>query len=188
MADKKVQTIHQYLTFKLADESYAVSVANIREVLMIPKITKVPRMPDFMSGIINLRGMVVPVLDLCKKFGIGETRMTPETGIIVTEITKVEDDGGTSELVIGVFSEMVQKVISIEPADIEPPPKIGVAIDTEFIVGMGHVENEFIIILDINKILTGRELRVLKDGAAEVSEGAADERSPTPETALAGGE
>ncbi len=165
MNDNRSKDIHQYLTFKLADESYAVNVANIKEVLMIPKITKVPRMPDFMSGIINLRGTVVPILDLCKKFGIGETRMTPETGIIVTEITKREKDGSESELVIGVFSEMVQKVISIEPKEIEPPPKIGVAIDTDFIVGMGHVENEFIIILDINKILTGYELQALQNGA-----------------------
>lgn len=175
MTENRTKEIHQYLTFKLANESYAVNVANIKEVLMIPKITKVPRMPEFMNGIINLRGTVVPILDLCKKFGIGETRMTPETGIIVTEITKRERDGTESELVIGVFSEMVQKVISIEPKDIEPPPKIGVAIDTDFIVGMGHVDNEFIIILDINKILTGSEMNALQSGAEGGAETAEDD-------------
>lgn len=187
MADKKPQEIHQYLTFKLAEESYAVNVANIREVLMIPKITKVPKMPDFMSGIINLRGTVVPVLDLCKKFGIGETRMTAETGIIVTEIQKIETDGAASTLVIGVFSEMVQKVISIEPEDIEPPPKIGIAIDTDFIVGMGHVDSEFIIILDINKILTGRDFRALQDGALSAGDGESEAEAEEPAEAVGAG-
>lgn len=154
--------IHQYLTFKLADEIYAVNVANIKEVLGVPKITKVPRMPPFMSGIINLRGSVVPVLDLAKKFGIGETSQTIETSIIVTEILNTKGDGTTEELTIGIYSDLVQKVITIEPSEIEPPPKIGVAIDTAFIRGMGHVDSRFIIILDINKILTGSELQEIQ--------------------------
>ncbi len=188
MAEKKAQDIHQYLTFKLAEESYAVNVSSIKEVLNIPKITKVPRMPDFMSGIINLRGSVVPVLDLCKKFGIGETRMTEETGIIVTEIKKRERDGTEADLVIGVFSEEVQKVISIEPKDIEPPPKIGVAIDTDFIVGMGHVDTEFIIILDINKILTGTELRTLQSNAEEAETAVEADAGDEPDAEAADGE
>ncbi len=151
-------TIHQYLTFKLADEVYAINVINIKEVLGVPRITKVPRMPEFMSGIINLRGSVVPVLDLCKKFRLGETAMSVETGIIVTEISSELSDGKTENLTIGIFSDMVQKVITIEPKDVEPPPKIGIAIDTAFITGMGHVDGNFIVILNINKILTGTEL------------------------------
>lgn len=167
MTDKNRQEIHQYLTFKLADEMYAVNVANIKEVLGIPKITKVPKMPPHMKGIINLRGSVVPVLDLCKKFDLGEITVTEKTGIIVTEIFRNKDDGTEEELVIGIFSDEVQKVITIEPESIEPPPKIGVSIDTEFIQGMGHVENNFIMILNINKILTGSEMEELQSTAVE---------------------
>lgn len=167
MEETDRKEIHQYLTFKLAEEVYAISVSNIKEVLGVPRITKVPRMPEFMSGIINLRGSVVPVLDLCKKFGLGETSMTVNTSIIVTEIDVVSDDGTNEKLTIGIFSDLVQKVITIEPEDIEPPPKIGVAIDTSFIQGMGHLESCFIIILDINKILTGNEMNLLKENSVE---------------------
>jgi purine-binding chemotaxis protein CheW len=158
MSDPKISDINQYLTFMLADEMYAINVSNIKEVLSVPRLTKVPKMPDFMNGIINLRGNVVPVIDLCKKFHLGETAMTVDTGIIVTEIDSWKDDGTTERLTIGVFSDLVEKVVTIEPADIQPPPKIGIAIDTAFIMGMGRVNEEFIIILNIDKILTGREL------------------------------
>jgi len=167
MAEIKQKDIHQYLTFKLAEDVYAINVVNIKEVLGVPRITKVPRMPECMSGIINLRGSVVPVLDLCKKFELGETTMTVDTGIIVTEITNVHEDGSTELLTIGIFSDMVQKVITIEDQDIEPPPKIGIAIDTAFIDGMGHVDDNFIVILNINKILTGSELQEIQENAVE---------------------
>lgn len=167
MADSTRNIIHQYLTFKLADEVYAINVANIKEVLGVPRLTKVPKMPPFMMGIINLRGSAVPVLDLCKKFGIGETSMTADTNIIVTEIDMQKADGTTEELIIGMFSDIVQKVITIDPESIEPPPKIGIAIDTAFIKGMGHIDGNFIIILDINKILTGNELQEITENAVE---------------------
>jgi purine-binding chemotaxis protein CheW len=165
MAEVNRKDINQYLTFKLANEVYAINVASIKEVLGIPKITKVPRMPDYMRGIINLRGGVVPVLDLCVKFDLGETQNTPDTGIIVTEIENSLEDGTREILTIGIFSDVVQKVITIEPEEIEPPPKIGVAIDTAFIRGMGHVGENFIIILNIDKILSGTELLELQENA-----------------------
>ncbi|HNY21467.1 MAG TPA: chemotaxis protein CheW [Treponemataceae bacterium] len=165
MAEINRKDINQYLTFKLANEVYAINVASIKEVLGIPKITKVPRMPDYMRGIINLRGGVVPVLDLCVKFDLGETQNTPDTGIIVTEIENAREDGTRETLTIGIFSDVVQKVITIEPEEIEPPPKIGVAIDTAFIRGMGHVGENFIIILNIDKILSGTELREVQENA-----------------------
>ncbi len=163
LTDKDKTGIHQYLTFKLAEERYAINVAYIKEVLSVPRITKVPRMPDYMSGIINLRGSVVPVVDLCKKFGLGETTMGVDTGIIVSEILQNQEDGDGKILTVGVFSDAVEKVITIEDENIEPPPKIGVAIDTAFIRGMGHVGDEFIIILNINRILTGTELETLQE-------------------------
>ena len=163
MQDSAQKEINQYLTFKIADELYAINVGNIREVLSVTRLTKIPRMPDFMSGIINLRGTGVPVLDLCKKFGLGETVQTINTGIIVTEISNVREDGFQEILTIGIFSDLIQKVITIEPSEIEPPPKIGIKINNAFIVGMGHIENNFIIILNIEKILSGTELQEIQD-------------------------
>jgi len=168
MPEINQKDINQYLTFKIADEVYAVNVGNIREVLSVTRLTKIPRMPDFMSGIINLRGTGVPVLDLCKKFGLGETAQTVNTGIIVTEISSVREDGLQENLTIGIFSDLIQKVITIEPSEIEPPPKIGIKINTAFIVGMGHIENNFIIILNIEKILSGTELQEIQANPQEV--------------------
>lgn len=162
MAETKHTDINQYLTFKLLDEVYAVKVTYIREVLNLTRITKVPRMPDFMIGIINLRGKVVPVLDLTKKFGLGDTETTQNTAIIVTMITKRGDEGKDEELTIGMLSNSVQKVITIEPNDIQGPPQIGIAIDTAFITGMTQIDGNFVIILDINKILTGTEVSALE--------------------------
>jgi purine-binding chemotaxis protein CheW len=158
--------IHQYLAFRLDKELYAINVGSIKEVLNVPKITKVPKMPIYMSGIINLRGSAVPVLDLCKKFSFGETAFTSDTSIIVIEVETRDEDGVTSKSVIGIFSDEVQKVITIEPQSIEPPPRIGIAIDTAFIRGMGRLGEQFIIILDIDKILTENEMQVLQDNIA----------------------
>ncbi len=159
-----ITDINQYLTFKLADEQYAVSVANVKEVLEVTDITKVPRMPVFMSGVINLRGSVVPVIDLKLKFGMGETVNTVNTGIIVTEIdNKLEEAEESEKLVIGVFSDSVQKVLTIEPDEIKPAPKIGIPIDTEFIHGMVQRDGNFIIILDISRILNTEELVTLQN-------------------------
>jgi len=149
---------NQYLTFKLADEVYAINVTSIKEVLSVPKITKVPRMPVFMSGVINLRGNVVPILDLKLKFGLGKTLNTLDTSIIVTEIKDIFKDDETECFTVGIFSDVVQKVVNIDSSMIEPPPKIGSAIDTEFIVGMGRLNDVFVIILNINKIISEGEL------------------------------
>lgn len=152
--------IHQYLTFQLAEEVYAIRVANIKEVLGVPRITRVPRMPAFMSGAINLRGNVVPVLDLRQKFGMGSTPLTSDTSIIVTEIGNIFESEENKGFTVGIFSDAVKKVITIDPSLIEPPPKIGTSIDTSFIIGMGRVNDEFVIILNLDKILSEKELLV----------------------------
>ncbi len=148
----------QYLTFRLADEVYAMSVASIREVLEVPRITRVPRMPPYLDGIINLRGNVVPVMDLAQKFGIGKTEFTQDTSVIVTEITGVYADDADETLVVGIFSDMVLKVVDIPPGMIEPPPSIGTGVDTSFIAGMGKVEDSFVIILRLDSVLSEEEL------------------------------
>lgn len=157
MEENAGSSLMEILTFVLAGETYGVCVGNIKEVLGVPRITRVPRMPEFMNGVINLRGNVIPVLDLRMKFGLGKTEMTKETNVIVTEISDASDDEGGS-YTIGIFSDEVLEVVTLERDEILPPPKIGVAIDTEFIVGMGKSGNDFIIILDIDRLLSVREL------------------------------
>ena len=143
----------QFLTFTLADEVFAVDVARVREILEITSITKVPRVPDFMRGVINLRGCVVPVIDLRLKFGMEETDQTVNTCIIVVE---VEMDG--ESIVLGALADSVQEVIEMEPAQIEAPPHIGTHLRTEFIRGMGKHNERFVMILDIDQVFSGTEL------------------------------
>lgn len=147
----------QYLTFRLQEEVYAVDVANIREILDFTTVTKVPRTPDFMRGVINLRGSVVPVIDMKLKFGLSETEKTVNTCIIVMELSI---DGET--VVIGSLADAVQEVLELEPDQIEPAPKIGARLRTEFIRGMGKHNDQFIMILDIDRIFGIDELHALQ--------------------------
>ncbi|MBF0559571.1 MAG: chemotaxis protein CheW [Nitrospirae bacterium] len=148
----------QYLTFKLADEIFALDVAKVREILDFTTVTKVPQTPDFMRGVINLRGNVVPVVDMRLKFGMTMTEKTVNTCIIVTEVTI---NGETA--VIGDLADSVQEVIELEPDQIEPAPKIGMSIRTEFISGMGKRNGEFIMILDMDRVFSSEELAVVQD-------------------------
>jgi len=147
----------QYLTFKLDDEVFAIDIAKVREVLDFTTVTKVPRTPEFMRGVINLRGSVVPVVDLRLKFGMSRTEKTVNTCIIIVEIT-VDND----TTILGALADSVQEVLDLEPDHIEPAPKIGTRLDTEFIKGMGKRDNNFIIILDIDKVFTVSDLAVVK--------------------------
>ncbi|HKL86746.1 MAG TPA: chemotaxis protein CheW [Treponemataceae bacterium] len=158
MEEKIISTLTEYLTFKIESELYAITVANIKEVLGVPRITRVPRMPDYFNGVINLRGNIIPVLDLRLKFGLGKTPITPDTSIIVTEIENIFTDNEEESFIVGIFSDSVEKVVAIEASSIEPPPKIGTSIDTSFVYGIGKVEDSFVVILNINKILTEKDL------------------------------
>ncbi|MGL1891686.1 MAG: chemotaxis protein CheW [Spirochaetaceae bacterium] len=163
MNDNNVQVLNQYLTFTLNNEKYGIDIVNTREVLETTELTKVPRMPDFMCGVINLRGSVVPVIDLKLKFNMGSLTDNERNNVIVTEINDL--DSGDEKLTIGIFCDSVQKVLTIEPENIESAPKIGIPINTEFIHGMGKVKDEFIILLNINKILTSKDLnQIVSDG------------------------
>ncbi|MDD2853132.1 MAG: chemotaxis protein CheW [Desulfuromonadaceae bacterium] len=149
----------QYLTFNLADEVFAVDVGRVREILEITSITKVPQTPDFMRGVINLRGSVVPVIDLRLKFGMNETERTVNTCIIVVEVAM---EGET--VVIGSLADSVQEVIEMEPQQIEAAPHIGTHLNTDFIKGMGKHDSRFVMILDIDKIFSGAELEAVTGG------------------------
>lgn len=154
----------QYLTFKLDEEIFALDVAKVREILEYNSVTKVPQTPDFMRGVINLRGSVVPVIDMRLKFGMSATEQTVNTCIIVVEVTM---EGDTS--VLGALADSVQEVIEMEPDQIEPAPHIGTRLNTEFIKGMGKHEGNFIMILDIDKVFSEGDLAavVQSSGAAE---------------------
>ncbi len=153
MAVAAITETRQYLTFKLSDEIFAVDVEKVREILEFTTITKVPQTPDFMRGVINLRGSVVPVMDMRLKFGMAGTERTVNTCIIVVEVASGDDT-----LVLGMLADSVQEVFELEPENIEPAPKIGTKLDTTFIRGMGKHGEQFIIILDIDRVFSGDEL------------------------------
>lgn len=143
----------QYLTYKLADEVFALDIGKVREVLDYTNITKIPQTPEFMCGVINLRGSVVPVFDIRLKFGMSKTEKTVNTCIIIAEVTI-----GDESTVIGALADSVQEVLDLEPEQIEPAPKIGNSLNTDFIKGMGKHGEQFIIILDIDKVFSAKEL------------------------------
>jgi len=152
----------QYLTFKLADEVFALDVAKVREILEYTTITKVPQTPEFMRGVINLRGSVVPVIDMRLKFGMSATQQTINTCIIVVEVTL---DGDTT--ILGALADSVQEVVEMEPEQIEPAPHIGTRLNTEFIKGMGKYEEHFVMILDIDRVFSEQEMAALQTGGAQ---------------------
>ncbi len=155
----------QYLSFILDQETYAMDITQVREVLDFTKITKVPRMPKFIKGVINLRGGVVPVVDLRLKFGMSPAEKTVDTCIIIIEINIQE-----TQTLLGIMADSVQEVMSMEPDQIEPAPKIGTRLKTEFIKGMGKKNDEFIIILDSDKVFSADELTIVQE--VEKNEGA----------------
>ncbi len=157
MAESEKET-KQYLTFKLAHETFAVDVARVREILDLINITKVPRTPDFMRGVINLRGSVVPVVDMRSKFGMSSAETTVNTCIIIVEV-EIDGDG----TVLGAMADSVQEVLELSPEQIEPPPRIGSKLKTDFIKGMGKRDDHFVIILDIDQVFSASELSLVEE-------------------------
>lgn len=148
----------QYLTFKLDEEIFALDVAKVREILEYSTVTKVPQTPDFMRGVINLRGSVVPVIDLRLKFGMTATEQSVNTCIIVTE---VEMNGET--ILLGTLADSVQEVDEMEPGQIEAAPHIGTRLNTDFIKGMGKQDGNFVMILDIDKVFNTDDLASINE-------------------------
>ena len=153
----EITETRQYLTFKLANEIFATDVAQVREVLDFTTITEIPRTPPFMSGVINLRGSVVPVVDMRLCLEMSKTERTTNTCIIVLEVLLDNES-----IIIGALADSVEEVIDLEPDQIEPAPKIGTQIRTEFIKGMGKRDTQFIMILDIDRVFSAEELAVVR--------------------------
>ncbi len=168
MAVSGITETKQYLAFNLAEEIFSVDVSKVREVLEYMEITKMPRAPDFMRGVINVRGTVVPVVDMRLKFGMTESERTVNTCIIVMEIAFADET-----TILGALADSVQEVIDLEPDQIEPAPKIGSKWKTEFIKGIGKKNDEFIIILDIDRIFTSDEIAMVQGGQVPQAETAA---------------
>ncbi len=154
-----IRETRQYLTFKLGNEIFATDVAKVREVLDLTTITSIPRTPPFMRGVINLRGSVVPVVDLRLCLDMDRTESTRNTCIVVVEVLL---DGEST--VIGALADSVEEVIDLEPDQIQPAPRIGTRIRTEFIKGMGKRDAQFIMILDIDKVFSAEELAAVRSG------------------------
>lgn len=147
------EELDQFLAFRLGDESFAFEIEQVREVLTYTSVTKVPNTPDFMSGVINLRGNVVPVVDLRLLFGLGLGEMTEDTCIIVVEVVI---DNETLE--IGARADSVREVFDLHKDDIEPAPTLGSHLDTAFLLGMGKKDDEFLLLLDIAKVFSMENL------------------------------
>ena len=155
---------NQYLTFRLDEEIFALEIGKVREVLDFTTVTKVPRTPEFMRGVINLRGSVVPVVDMRLKFGMPRTDKTVNTCIIIVEIAL---DGETT--ILGALADSVQEVLELEPDQIEPAPRIGTRLNTEFIQGMGKREEQFIILLDIDRVFSSEDIAGVKGTSGEMA-------------------
>lgn len=138
----------KYLTFSLDAEEYGLEILKVREIIGIMDITSIPQMPPYVKGVINLRGKVIPVIDLRLKFGLAPTEYTEQTCIVVVDVGSL----------VGVIVDTVQEVLNIDAAQIDPPPPLGASVDTSFVMGMGKVKDDVKILLDIDKVLASAEL------------------------------
>ncbi len=160
MSTNDINRTDQYLTFQLSDELYAIEVSRVKEVLEYQPITRVPKTPQFMRGVINVRGGIVPIVDLRLKFDLPAHERTVDTCIIVLEIVL---DNET--ITVGTIADNVHEVIQLQLEDIKPPPKIGTRLDTDFIEGIGKSNERFLVILNIDRILTADEISSMADNA-----------------------
>ena len=158
----------QYLTFMLGGEAYAIGILAIKEIIEHVNMTRVPMMPQFIRGVINLRGAVVPVIDLGVRFGTGATQVTRRTCIVIVE---VENEDESQD--VGILVDAVNEVMDIAGANIEPAPDFGTRISTEFIAGMARIGDEFVIILEPARVLSVDEIAVLAQSGASGATGAA---------------
>ena len=147
----------KYLTFKLADEEYGIGILKVKEIIGMMPITLVPQTPEFVKGVINLRGKVIPVLDLRLKFGMGLIDYTERTCIIVVEIRQE-----SGSVMMGIVVDAVSEVIHIKSDDIEPTPTFGTRLNTDYILGMAKMNGGVKILLDIDKVLSTKEISFLE--------------------------
>ena len=158
VAEKNATSVHKgkYLTFVLGAEEYGIEILKVREIIGLMDITSVPQTPDYMKGVINLRGKVIPVIDLRLKFSMTEQVHTQETCTIVVEV---------NDSLIGIIVDTVSEVVDVGDGEVEETPQLGRGIDTDFITGLGKVKGKIIILLDIEKVLSTEELEMVEEMA-----------------------
>ncbi len=144
----------KYLTFQLKGEVYGLEILKVQEIIGLMKVTRVPRAPEFVRGVINLRGKVIPVVDLRLKFGLEATADTEKTCIIVVQVA--QPAGG--KVTMGIIVDEVSEVLNIAGDQIEPAPEFGAAVDTAFILGMGKVAQKVVMLLDVDKVLSSSQV------------------------------
>ncbi|MDX9972129.1 MAG: chemotaxis protein CheW [FCB group bacterium] len=150
----------KYLTFLLAGEYFGLGILRVQEIIGMMPVTKVPRSPEFVRGVINLRGRIIPVMDLRRKFGDESQDDTERTCIIVVQ---VQDED--SRLTIGLLVDEVSEVINVQEEQIEPPPSFGTRVDADFILGIGKVGEKVVILLDVDRVLTNHEANLIGEVA-----------------------
>ncbi|MCD6569267.1 MAG: purine-binding chemotaxis protein CheW [Deltaproteobacteria bacterium] len=148
----------KYLTFRIADEIYGIEILKVQEIIQLQEITKVPKVPDFIRGVINLRGKVIPVMSLRNKFRIEDIEDTDNTCIIVVNVSSSK---GT--VIMGIVVDNVSEVLDIDADGIEESPSFGGGVDTSFILGMGKVDKKVVMLLDIDKVLSSQEGRAIEE-------------------------
>jgi len=146
----------KYLTFQLGSENYGLQILKVQEIIGIMNVTKVPRTPSYVRGVINLRGKVIPVIELRVKFGMDTSEDSERTCIIVLQVSH-----GDTSLITGIIVDEVSEVLDIAANQIEPAPSFGTTVDTEFILGMGKVGNKVIMMLDVDRVLSMGDLAAL---------------------------
>ena len=155
----------QYLTFELGDEVYGLQILKVQEIIGIMTVTRVPRTPSYVRGVINLRGKVIPVIELRTKFGMVNAEDTSRTCIIVVQVATEADargeTGGSRRTTMGIIVDEVAEVLEVASDQIEPAPSFGAAVPTEFILGMGKVGEKVVMLLDVDKVLSVGELAAL---------------------------
>lgn len=176
MSDTNIAKITSYLTFKLGDEEFAAHVSKVLNILELTKITEVPKSPNYMTGVINLRGSVLPVIDTRIKFGMTPTEFTPSTCIVVMDI----DLEGES-VHVGALVDSVQAVVEIEHDQIMPPPSLGNKYRSEFIEGVANINDKFVMILNMDEVFSSEDLMDLTSKTLE-SETLVKEGTETTET------
>ena len=156
MGDSNADSSQQYVTFSLGEELFGVEVTRAREILSVTPVTKVPQTPEYLLGVINLRGQVVPVIDMRLKLGLPVGEETEDTCIIVVEVLV---DG--ESIIVGALADAVREVLEIRSDQIEPAPRLGTRLKTEFITGMGKVDEQFLILLNIDRVFSSEELAIV---------------------------
>lgn len=151
----------KYLSFQLGDEEYGLEILKVQEIIGIMNITRVPKTPDAVRGVINLRGKVIPVIDLRLKFELPPTEDTERTCIIVVQVARKDDN-----ITMGIIVDEVSEVLDIDQEKIEETPEMGAGVEKDFILGMGKIEEKVIMLLDIDRVLSGQEVEAVSQAAA----------------------